>query len=38
MTFSGTVIGIINSENEIGDISQNGGADKAKLKQILTSK
>lgn len=30
---------IINSENEIGDISQNGGGvDKAKLKQILTSK
>jgi len=30
---------IINSENEIGDISQNGGGiDKVKLKQILTSK
>ncbi len=29
----------INSENDIGDISQNGGGiDKVKLKQILTSK
>jgi hypothetical protein len=30
---------IIKSENEIGDISQNGGGvDKTKLRQILTSK